>query len=217
MEAANNQKSKKMFKTDKSCIVIKNSRLYVVSTEHKDYSPRAVQIVDGFQIELGRSIEDFKEAIKYTRLPLMIKLLIDKNTMQQYQVIRMHTGQVEDKVIATLLCQHSIIKAVQFNNELVRDMEYRKYNKISIYHQLMIPRELNGASSRSEQVRGIMSMVTRGTQVKVEEMQGIQIIVYCDLDGQALKFLFITNKESGGNFTLASITLLSTLGLNQYI
>ena len=35
-------------------------------------------ILPGFQLELGRSIQDFKEALKETRLPVIIKKLIER-------------------------------------------------------------------------------------------------------------------------------------------
>lgn len=207
----NEKEGKKiLFKTEDSCIVINNSKLYVVSNTYKDYSPRAIQVIDGLQLELGRSMEDFKQALRYTRLPIMIKLLIEKHSMKQYQIVRMHTGAVDDKVVVTVLCQNDIIKTIAFNRDLVRDNQYRKFNKLSIYHQLVIPYECEGNCSRSEQVKGIVSTIVKGSSIKVEEVEGKQITVLSEADRQTMKFSFISGKNGNKNYALMSVTLIES-------
>ena len=118
--------NKILYKTPYSCIAIKDDKMYVVSTKYKDYSPRAITIMPGFQIELGRNINEIEEALRLTRVPVILKTLIDTGEIQQIQVIRMHTGIVDDKLVAMLVCKHNIIQSVSFNRDLIKDGEYRR-------------------------------------------------------------------------------------------
>lgn len=198
-------KGKYLFKTKDSCIAIKNDKLYVISTRQKDYSPRAVQILPGLQMELGRDINDFKQALKETRLPVVIKLLIERDNKSTYQVIRMHTGNVEDKVVANIQCESNIIKIIAFNRALIMDGNYRRFNQLSAYNQLAIPYDLgiSGCISRTEQVRKIMSAITMVDKVEVNE-NGKKLIAKIEADGQILTFNFIF---AGQSYILSNISI----------
>lgn len=194
-----------LFKNSNSCIAIRDERLYVLSTKHKDYSPRAVQIIPGFQMELGRNIDNFKQALKYTRLPMIIKLLVERGTKQTYQVIRMHTGNVDDKVVANIQCEDNIIKIIAFNRSLITDGNYRRYNQLSTYSQLSLPCDLSlsGCTSRSEQVRKTISAITMVGSVEVRE-NGKKLTAKIEADGQNMYFNFIC---AGEYYVLSNISI----------
>lgn len=197
--------SKYLFRTEDSCIAIRNEKLYVISTRHKDYAPRAVQIVPGFQMELGRDINDFKQALKETRLPIIIKLLLERSNKATYQVVRMHTGNVEDKVVANIQCENNIIKIIAFNRALIKDSNYRRYNQLSAYNQLAIQHDLGGTGciSRTEQVKKIISALTMVEDVRVAE-DGKKLVARIEADGQVMIFNFISSEQS---YVLSNISI----------
>lgn len=197
--------NKYLFKNSNSCIAIRDERLYVLSTRHKDYSPRAVQIIPGFQMELGRNIEDFKQALKQTRLPIIIKLLVERGTVQTHQIIRMHTGNVDDKVVANIQCENGVIKIIAFNRALMNDSNYRRYNQLSAYSQLSLPCNLSisGCTSRSEQVRKTISAITMVEDVEVKE-NGKKLTAKIKADEQNMYFNFIC---AGEYYILSNISI----------
>lgn len=201
--------TKYMYKTNNSCIAIKDDKLYIISTKYKDYSARAVTIIPGFQIELGRKINDIESALKETRLPIILKKVTEINGSKYIQIIRMHTGKVDDKIVATILCRDEMILSVSFNRELLRDSNYRKYTQLSIYHQISIPFDLSKTefNNRTEQVKCILKNTISVTNpIEVCE-NGNSMYAITNEDEQKLKFMFISNKNNGNRYELASISL----------
>lgn len=186
---------KYMFKTQDSCIAILDDKLYILSNKYKDYSPKAVMIIPGFQIELGRSINDIIAALKETRVPVIIKKVIEKGELEYYSIVRMSTGKVDDKAVASVICKQNIISTISFNKSLLKDENYRKYNKVSIFHQLSLPYKLSESNcmSRGEQVQNVLrtvfGMIKR---IEVSEEQNKLIALIHDEDIKT-KLTFILN------------------------
>lgn len=202
--------SKIMFKKNNSCILIRDGKMYVVDIKHKDYYCKAITIMNGFQIELGRSIKEIKTALKETRLPIILKEVININEVKHYQVVRMHTGNVDDKVIATIVCKKDIISIVSFNKALIKDKEYRKYNQISILHQLSIPYSLAGTGfiSRNEQIKNILGVAMHlRCNIKVTEEATGNLQAIIEEDEPKIKILFILNEKTQ-RYELTSLALV---------
>lgn len=205
--------SKVMFKNENSCIVIKEDKLYVMSTRYKDLSVRAFTILNGFQIELGRSIKDFEAALREARLPIMIKMLQETSNnnikITYYQIIRMHTGKVDDKIIATIVCKNDIITVLSFNRGLIKDGEYRRYNQLSVLHQISLPYDLSESSSsnRNEQVVKTLKTVMPITNSIVVNEKEDSLVAITKEDNLKLKFTFISNAKNNKRFELISIAL----------
>lgn len=200
-----------LFKKDNSYIAIKNDKLYILSVKYKDFSPRAITIIPGFQIELGRSIKDIEEALKHTRLPIILKTLTEINNIKQIQIIRMHTGKVDDKVVAVISCKNDIINTVAFNKELIKDSSYRRYNNLSVLHQISIPYNLceSQAKFRRDQVINILSNIISNvsySEIEVVE-KGKQLITYITEEDKKIKYTFVSNKNNNDRFELMSISL----------
>jgi hypothetical protein len=120
----------------------------------------------------------------------------------------MHTGKVDDKIIATLACENDIITNISFNRELLTDMNYRRYSVLSVFHQLSIPYELSQSQFkvRRDQVYSILSSVislTNAIQIN-EGKNSLEVIT--NEDEQKLKFLFVLNKKTN-RYELTSIAL----------
>lgn len=199
-----------MFKNNSSCIVIKDGKMYIASTKYKDYSCRAITIMNGFQIEIGRNINEIKQALRETRLPIIIREVINVKSVKHYQIIRMHTGNVDDKVIATVVCNNDIISIVSFNRDLIRDKDYRRYNQISVLHQLSIPFDLSetGNISRSEQLKAILSvaMHIRGNIKVIEQSDSLSAIIDSG-EEEKFKILFILNSKTN-RYDMTSLSLI---------
>lgn len=199
--------NKIMFKNEYSCIVIHDEKLYIMNNKYKEYSLRAVTIIPGFQLELGRDIKEIKEALKETRLPIIIKKLTElPNGTAYYQIIRIHTGNVDDKVVTNVVCIKDKITSIAFNKALLKDSNYRKYNQLSVYHQLSVPYDLAQTefNFRGEQIDTRLSTVIKlKHKIKiVEDTNKISAII--QEDDKYIQFLFILNKNNN-RFELSSI------------
>ncbi|MBO5386748.1 MAG: hypothetical protein J6A59_01205 [Lachnospiraceae bacterium] len=201
--------NKIMFKNEDSCIAIKDDKMYILSTRYKDISSRALTVMSGFQIELGRDINDIITALKETRVPVIIKEVISNGDKSHYQIIRMHTGKVDDKLVATLLCNNGIIHSISFNRALIRDGSYRQYNILSVLHQLSVPYNLCDSTSvsRSEQLKQILkSVMNIVNNIEVTEKDN-QLVAITNEDNLKLSFKFILNKNNNNRYELISISL----------
>jgi hypothetical protein len=202
--------SKILFKNDRSFIAIKSGRVYVLSPEFKDVSPRAITIVNGFQIELGRSIEDFQEVLsnESVRIPITINCILNTGINSQYSITRMRTGNVSDKMIALVLCKNKIITSVSFNRALIADREYRKYNQLSILHQLALAYDLSETpfQNRNNQVTEILkAAIPYSIKVaKIDEDENKMVVTLFMADA-ASYFRFVRSKDRQ-KFELMSIS-----------
>ena len=96
---------KLLYKNDKSAILIRNGRMYIVSNRASDFYAGALTVLPGFQVELGRRISEIKDALSETKLPIALEKVVDAKNIQQYNVIRMETGPIPARSIATIHCQ----------------------------------------------------------------------------------------------------------------
>ena len=192
----------KVFKvSNTSSLVIHNGKIYIKDTESK---VNVVTITPGFQISFGYNIEIIIQALKLTRLPIMVKLITDMNGIQQYQIIRMHTGNVDDKVIATVACAGNCIKAVSCNKALLTDDEYKRYNRLSLIHQVSLQYDLTKTkySCRKSQVITVFYMVNglKGYQANIEvHEEGTRLEVFI----HNIRYKFIKTID---RFEMLSIT-----------
>ena len=202
--------NKMMYKNDKTCLLLHEDKIYVRTADNSDFSHRAITVTPGFQLELGRKIDDYKEAMKYSRLPLFFKHVtnreINGENLDYYLFVRMKTGRVDDKVIASIICKSGILYSISFNRDLIKDKEYRRYNQLSILHQISIPKDLNGFSNRSEQLIGLLKKaIPCEKDIKVVEKDNnlAAIVRVADL---LLKYTFIKD-VSTNKYLLVSISL----------
>ena len=205
---------KRLYDNGFSSILVAKGKMIITVNGKNQYSPLAIKIMEGFQVELGRHIKDIIEAVKHTRLPLIIKRIpVTSDTRAGYQLIRMHTGNVDDKVVANISTVNDIITSVSFNRTLIKDNNYRKYNRLSVLHQLAISDKNCGLTLgeskqyRIEQVKHVLKdmLIPGASNVNVIEDDN-QIIFNVGVLGRIVKFVFIHNKEAG-LYELVSISL----------
>ena len=202
--------NKIMFRNDDSCIAIKDDKLYILSNHYKDISCRSITVMSGFQIELGRDINDIIQALKETRVPVFIKEVANNSILTYYQVIRLHTGKVDDKVVADITCKNNKIISIAFNRKLISDSDYRRYNQLSVVHQLSIPYDLyvSDCTTRWEQVRKILkSAINVVNPIEVKE-KDLQLVAIVNEDNLKQKYTFISNKNNNNRYELISISLV---------
>ena len=201
---------KKILKNNNSYIEIANGGIYIFDNDFREIYIMAIHICKGLYIELGRSFDDLKEAIKYTRLPIMFKHLHSKNELEYYQIVRMYTDNVKDAVVAVIVCKNNIVTAISFNREILKNKNYTKYNNITLFHNLQIPVSLAGASSRKMQMLDIFSkliFLPSGHHLEVIEGNNkMEVKLDCG-DNKRMLFKFILNKDIN-KYTLVSINLV---------
>lgn len=206
--------NKKMYENKYSFILVGDKRVQFVALKYKDFSPRAITIYPGFQIELGRSMKEIKDALFKTRLPILIKEMAIPSSLgfKNYQIIRMHTGNVDDKIIANIMEKESRIISVSFNKELKRDSEYRKYNALALGNQLSLPPiNIDDQEKLEEELQAQVIRITsllfkeKGEFKSASCNQG-QIKIIMDIDGQVQTLLFIYSRKNN-TYDFASISL----------
>jgi hypothetical protein len=127
-------------KNETSYILVSDTTILVKDIVSNWYSPLAIMVYDSVYIEFNRPMKDFKEAISKTRLPLLVKdIQIPISNIRLYQLIRMQTGNVDDKVIVEITEKNNKITGITFNKNLKNDAKYRKYNPLPAGNQISIP------------------------------------------------------------------------------
>lgn len=203
-------KELKLFKNDRSYIHIVEGRMYIWSTSSNgngQLSIAAITVLPGFQIELGRSIQEIIEALRHTRLPVVLELSINIGSIKQYTVIRTATGKVESRSIATLNCENDIITAISFNRSLLADTKFRNIVRLSLLHQLALPSESNG--DRKQQVIDSIRAARMKVPTKGIEVTESNCMIYAVVDDEVkLKYTFIANNNREGIYELSGISLV---------
>lgn len=198
---------KLLYKNDKSTILIRNGRMYIVSNRASDFYAGALTVLPGFQVELGRRISEIKDALSETKLPIALEKVVDAKNIQQYNVIRMETGPIPARSIATIHCTNGVITGVSFHRYALDDVEFRKKVKLSILHQLAIPAEASN-EDRKTQIRNLLASVrmTIAGEIEIEE-KGTCITATVNSEGTNLQFTFLANSARNGQYELSSIKL----------
>ena len=187
-----------------SYISIDSNSIQVLRKSDQMFSPRSIKVYSSMQIELGRPVADFIEALSKSRLPLMIKdVTLPIKDVYGYQLIRMHTGNVDDRVLANIIEKNNKIIKVTFNRELARDKEFMKYSQVPVVNQLKL-KAINIDNSEqlktqfSQQLDMIIRTLFRDTAVFTgAEYTHNEINVHVNAGGQKQKVSFIFSKKSG--------------------
>lgn len=203
---------KKMFSNGETFLLVDDDRVLVCNEEGTSrLSCRAITIFNGFKIELGRNITNFKSALAETRLPIIIKevALPVKSNTKIYEIIRLKTGIVDDKVIATVKEKDSKIVSIDFNYNLKYDMNYRKYNSIAICNQLSV--SVKDTDSDDKVIRTMSTILKHLYKDKAYLVQcninTNDIVLDADVEGQRQQVMFVFSSEDN-RYSLASITLI---------
>ena len=205
--------SVKLYDNGYSHILINNSTIQVLRNTDNMFSPRSIKVWSSMQIELGRPVSEFKECLAKTRVPLMIKeVSLPIKGVLGYQLIRMHTGKVQDKVLANILEKDNKIIKLTFNRELANDKEFRKYSQVPVVNQFRL-KALNLENSKeleahfAKQLDIIIETLFRGTAtfIKAEYTPG-EIIVHADANGQEQKVSLIFSSKSS-YYELVSVSI----------
>lgn len=203
----------KLYDNGYSHILIDNSTIQVLRNTDDMFSPRSIKVWSSMQIELGRPASEFKDCLAKTRVPLMIKeVSLPIKGVLGYQLIRMHTGKVQDKVLANILEKDNKIIKLTFNRELASDKEFRKYSQVPVVNQFKL-KALNLENSKeleahfAKQLDIIIETLFRGTAsfIKAEYTPG-EIIVHVDANGQEQKVSLIFSSKSS-SYELVSVSI----------
>lgn len=196
-----------------SYILVDKNSIQILKKSNNAFSPRSVKVWGTMQIELGRPVKELKDCLAQSRVPLLIKeVSLPLHGMLGYQLIRMHTGKVDDKVLANILEKDEKIIKLTFNRELINDMEFRKYSQLPAVNQFRL-KALNLDDSKeleanfSKQLDTIIQTLFRGSArfIKADYTPG-EINIIVDADGQKQKIAFLFSKKSGF-YELVSISI----------
>lgn len=135
-------------------------------------------ILPKVQIALGGQMEAFLTALDLSRLPLAINMTMEKNGYEVYDVIRLETGIIPRRTIASISVYRGIIVGVTYNKKLIHDKEFRRHVSLSAMHQLTLcnkddPNKLYKASlcistlTSIDRDRLIVSQTSKTIKVKI--------------------------------------------------
>lgn len=190
----------KLFDKNGSYILIKDDVISVRKSDTGVQLKRSVRIFDGLQIEFNRSIDDYIEAIKCTRLPIMfikVKLPIDDGHTELYQVIRMQTGEVGDAVVAELVAKNRLIKEININTKLKFDEGYRKYNSLTACSLLTIPSGINNKDLLAYVNKIVLAIYKeRLNIIDNVEYNEKNVKITVDIQGQKQELMLMFNDNS---------------------
>lgn len=194
----------KMYNNHYSSILIDNNSIQVLRNSDKMFSPRSIKIYSGMQIELGRPVSNFIDALAESRLPLMIKdVPLPVDGVLGYQVVRMHTGNVDDRVLANLIEKNGQITKITFNRDLAHDKEFMKYSPVPIVNQLKLKAiDINNSEKLKtefvQQLNNVIQVLFRNTATFLSaEYATNEVCIHIDADEQKQKISFIFSKKSG--------------------
>ena len=196
-----------------SHILLDSSTIQYLRDVDNMFSPRSVKVWSGMQIELGRPVSELIECLSKTRVPIIIKsVALPIKGMLGYQLIRMHTGNISDKVLANIVEKDNTIIKLTFNREIANDKEFRRYSQVPVVNQLKIKAlNINNSSELElhfkQQLDMIISSLFRNTAtfIKADYTPGA-VDVYVSADGQLQKVSLLYSKKTD-YYELVSISL----------
>lgn len=187
----------------KTCIAYKSTSMAnVMSKKHNVLSPLNIKIVNGLQMELGRSIEDYIEVLKKTRIPITIRKYFSSNGIEQYIISRMNTGKIEDYIIAYAVCKNNRILAISLNDELLLNAEFRRFVGISLVFQV----GLEGNNEEAYKIKLGTVLGVEPSKIKIE-IKPAEVDAYIKKDNAKIKYTLI-KKSSTDIYRMASASLV---------
>ena len=182
----------KTYDNGKTYIEIKDTFICIKDSKTNERPGNAIKITPGFEIELGRSIKEFKSALPVTRLPITLKEVTTIGNKSVYDLLRLGTGKVKTKTIASIKCENNLITGVSFNRDLLKDTEFKKYCKLSVLHQIAMPRETL-VNSDGLRIKTILNTLFPGSHdIDMQELKN-NVVIKFTVHGQtlALRFIYI--------------------------
>lgn len=139
--------SKTIVLSDKnhSSVVVKDTSIIInrnINTAGEDLTG-IIHIMGSVSIEIGRSINQFIDTLKYTRIPIVIKRVIKKGDYSTYQVIRINTGKVPNINLGLIETYKETMVGFIYDSDVVINRRLRKYVKTSVLNMLAIKKEGN--------------------------------------------------------------------------
>lgn len=200
-----------LYENDNSVLVLKKNSIYVLKKYTLDRSDLSVTICRGLQLELGRKLGDFVEALKFTRAPIVITKLAENQHVTLHNIVRMYTGKVKDQVLATVKCINGEIVAININSKLQKNKEFREYVRLGTLHQLTISYSLSGSRRRKYQLDKLFKAIYPNSKVIEIDEDGNGMIAIVDIGGNSLKFTFALDRNNINNMKFRVIAV----GLNK--
>lgn len=139
MEVINNKTFKVIGDNGYSKILVSDKSINVlVNGSNALYPVGIVSILPSIKIELGRDIDEFKMCLKMVRKPLGIQKVYGAGDYDTWYILRLHTGKVPEGRICTINTFKNKMAAISFNPKLVYNEEFRRYEELSVLHQLRV-------------------------------------------------------------------------------
>jgi hypothetical protein len=203
-----------LFKNETSYILVSDTTILVKDSTSNWYSPLAVMVYNSVYVEFNRPMTDFKEAISKTRLPLLVKdMQLPVSNMRLYQLVRMQTGNVDDKVIVEITEKDNKITGITFNKKLKNDPKYRKYNSLPAGNQISIPviesgnDKIMGLKFQSQLTYIVKALFKCEVDFVRANYMTNNVDVVVNAEGVEIKISLLLNKKAGV-FELDTISLI---------
>ena len=104
----------KHFCTDRSFLTYKDNNLLVLTTitGRLDISPTAVKICNGFYMEFGRPLEQYKYLLSKINIHIIFERVSKNGNLELYNIVMLKTKDTEDTVLANLTVNNGVITSL---------------------------------------------------------------------------------------------------------
>ena len=187
-----------------SSVIIGSNAIRINTDENRINPLGVVTIMPKVQLELGMEIKQFIECLRMTRIPLMLQRATRNRKSEQWQIIRIPTGNVPEAIVCTLNITEGIIDKVSFNQDLLYNKEYRKYQRLSAIHQLTAGK-VDDSGNLSRAVSAVSTLTGINPDRFKIKASHRTIVVYSNTKGEKRKYRYTFIKDSRNSFNLLSI------------
>ena len=196
--------------TDKSVIIVTDKGLKILRMggSKSVNALGVVTLIPGVQLELGRGMEEFTKCLRLIRKPLAIQKIAENDGNGTWHIIRLSTGNVPEARICTINTINEIIAAVSFNQSLVFNTTYRRYQQLSTMHQLAIG-EAGKVGQLSQAVIAIAAITgEEASNFKIVE-SAKSIIVYTTIRGLVNQYKYTFLRDQRNYYSLLSVAFMA--------
>lgn len=132
MSGSNPNKKDRIYDNGLTYFKIINGNLYIMNSVTEDKDIFAIKICNGFYIELGRKLSEYKSILINMDLPIVFEKKASIYGYVHYNIIRMATNNVDDLILGTLICKDGVICKLICDNSYKDKQDFNTFDSIGI-------------------------------------------------------------------------------------
>ena len=106
--------------------------------KNSKFSVGVISILPKIQIAIGTKLSTFIKALEMSRSPIALQKILSNGKFETYRIIRMPTGNIPEREIATVDTYNGTIIGATYNGKLLKDQAFKRLVKLSTMHQIRL-------------------------------------------------------------------------------